>query len=168
MATKGNDWWEVVWGERHRAGAQVWRIEFEIGRTALSELELFHPDAVLAAAPSLWRYCTGEWLTVRTPTGDSNRSRWPMAPGWSAVQSASLVHGATDLEWIRRHKRARSLRRLMPGLVGYLVSFAVLAGTSDIDDTVEVLTTRLTDDQMARRMPFAERVDRRRAEGGYR
>jgi hypothetical protein len=52
------------------------RIEFEIGRTALSELELYHSDEVLAAAPSLWRYCTGEWLTLRTPTTDSNSSRW--------------------------------------------------------------------------------------------
>ena len=51
MALKGTDWWELVWGDRHTAGAQVWRIEFEIGRAALSDLELFRPEAVLAADP---------------------------------------------------------------------------------------------------------------------
>ena len=68
VALKGTDWWELVWGERHAPGAQVWRIEFEIGRAALSDLELFLPGAVLAAVPSLWAYCAGDWLTLRTPT----------------------------------------------------------------------------------------------------
>jgi hypothetical protein len=166
MAAKGSDWWELVWGERHHEDGQVWRVEFQIGRAALSELDLFVPDAVLAAGPSLWRYYTHEWLTLRSPGADSNSSRWPVAPQWRAVQEASLAHGATELEWIRRHKRATSLRRLVPGLVGYLVSFAVLSGTTDIEDTVEALTARLADDEIARRVPFAERILRRRAEGG--
>jgi excisionase family DNA binding protein len=78
MALKGNDWWELVWGERHTPGAQVWRIEFEIGRAALSELELFLPEAVLAAVPSLWAHCAGNWLTLRSPT-----------PGLESVPMAS-------------------------------------------------------------------------------
>ncbi|HVA05525.1 MAG TPA: hypothetical protein VNG12_02170 [Acidimicrobiales bacterium] len=168
MAAKGTDWWEVIWGDRHEGGAQVWRVEFEIGRTALRELELFHPDAVLAAAPSLWRYCTGEWLTLRTPTADTNSSRWSMSAQWQAVQAASLVQGATELMWIRQRKRASSRRRLMPGLIGYLVNLAVQSGTSDIADTVEALSDAVADDEIVRRVTFAERVRRRRAEGGYR
>ena len=142
----------------------MWRVEFEIGRAALSELELHRPDAVLAAAPSLWRYCTGEWLTLRSPTADSNRSRWPLDVRWEAVQSASLSQGATKLSWIRRHKRASSLRRLMPGLVGYLVAFAMLAGTTDLPATLEALTVSVANDESARRMTFTERVRRRRAD----
>ena len=168
MAAKGTDWWELVWGDRHQAGEQVWRIEFEIGRTALTELELYHPDAVLAAAPSLWRYCTGEWLTLRTPGTDSNSSRWPLAPPWRIIQSATLARGATELDWIRCRKRASSFRRLMPGLVGYLVSFAALSGTFTVADTLEALTAHLADDEIVRRTTFAERVLRRRAEGGIR
>jgi hypothetical protein len=168
MALKGNDWWELVWGDRHQPGAQVWRIEFEIGRTALTELEFYHPDAVLAAAPSLWRYCTGEWLTLRTPVSDSNSSQWPVAAPWRSIQAATLAHGATDLAWIRRRKRASSFRRLMPGLVGYLVSFAALSGTFTVADTLEALTAHLADDEIIRRTTFAERVHRRRTEGGIR
>ena len=143
MALKGTDWWELVWGERHTPGAQVWRIEFEIGRAALSDLELFRPEAVLAAVPSLWAYCTGEWLTLRSPTADSNRSRWPVDPRWQAVQL-----GVTRP---RRHRTAvhpgaqaghHPCASLMPALVGYLVAFAEVMGTTDIDDTFgELLVT---------------------------
>jgi hypothetical protein len=168
MEAKGTDWWGAVWAERHLVGTQVWRIEFEIGRAALSELELVRPDEVLAAAPSLWRYCSSEWLTLRSPTVDSNRSRWPLDKRWRAVQSASLVHGATELKFIRGHKRAQSFRRLMPALVGYLVNFAVLSGTTRIDDTLAALGARLRDDEAVRRVSFAQRVQKRRAERGYR
>ena len=168
IAAKGNDWWELVWGERHTTGAQVWRIEFEIGRAALSDLELFRPEAVLAAAPSLWRYGTGEWLTLRSPTGDSNRSRWPLDPRWRAVQSASLALGATELTFIRQRKWATSVRRVMPALVGYLVTFAVLMGTTDLASTLDALSVSVTNDENVRRMTFAERVKRRRAEAGQR
>lgn len=56
----------------------------------------------------------------------------------------------------------------MPALVGYLVGFAVLAGTTRIDDTLAALAACLRDDEAIRRIPFAQRVQKRRAEGGYR
>jgi len=56
----------------------------------------------------------------------------------------------------------------MPGLVGYLVSFAALSGTFTVADTLEALTAHLAVDEIARRTTFAERVHRRRAEGGIR
>jgi hypothetical protein len=167
MTLKGTDWWEAVWGEGHTPGVPVWRIEFEIGRAALSSLELYRPDAVLAAAPSLWRYCTTDWLTLRSPTGDANRSRWPLDTRWDVVQSATLAHGATELRFIREHKRASSIHRLMPALVGYLVAFAIWAGTTDLQNTLKALSASVENDEIVRRMTFAERVQRRRAERGY-
>jgi hypothetical protein len=146
----------------------VWRIEFEIGRAALSDLDLYRPDGVLAAVPSLWAYCTAEWLTLRSPTTDSNRFRWPVDPRWRTVQSASLAHGATELRFIRDRKRAASIARLTPALVGYLVAFALWAGTTDLPHTLEALSVSVANDEIARRMTFAERVQRRRAERGFR
>lgn len=168
MTIKGTDWWEAVWGERHTPGVPVWRIEFEIGRAALSALELYRPDAVLAAAPSLWRYCTTDWLTLRSRRGDANRSRWPLDSRWEAVQSATLAHGGTELCFIRERKRASSIHRLMPALVGYLVAFAMWADTTDLPNTLEALSASVENDEIIRRMTFAERVQRRRAEGSYR
>ena len=168
MSLRGTDWWEAVWGERHTPGAPVWRIEFEIGRAALSALELYRPDAVLAAAPSLWRYCTTEWLTLRTPSRDANRSRWLLDPRWDVVQSAALAHGGTELRFIRESRRASSIHRLMPALVGYLVAFALWADTADLPNTLEALSASVENDEIVRRMTFAERVQQRRAERSYR
>jgi hypothetical protein len=56
----------------------------------------------------------------------------------------------------------------VPALVGYLVSFAVVSGTNDIDDTVEALATQLRNDEIIRRTPFAQRIRQRRGEGSYR
>jgi len=108
-----------------------------------------------------------DWLTLRTPTPDSNRSRWPLDPRWQAVRSASLAHGATELRFIRERKRATVLRNLMPALVGYLVAFADVMGTTDIDDTFGELLDAVND-EIVRRMTFAERVRRRRAVRGFR
>ena len=98
MALKGTDWWELVWGDRHTPGAQVWRIEFEVGRAALSDLVLFLPDAVLAATPSLWRYCTAEWLTLRSPTGGFQP--------FSLAGRSSLAGRAVGITCPRRHRTA--------------------------------------------------------------
>lgn len=122
----------------------------------------------MAAAPSLWRYCTTDWLTLRSPSGDANRSRWPLDTRWEAVQTATLAQGGVDLRFIREHKRASSIHRLMPALVGYLVAFAIWAGTTDLQNTLEALSAGVENDEIVRRMTFAERVQRRRAEGSYR
>ena len=41
----------------------------------------------------LWRYATTDWMTVREPTADSNRSRWPVRDFWRVVQSAGDSFG---------------------------------------------------------------------------
>jgi hypothetical protein len=84
------------------------------------------------------------------------------------VQSATLAHGGTELGFIRQHKRASSIARLMPTLVGYLVAFAIWAGTTDLQNTLGALSASVENDEIVRRMTFAERVQRLRAERGYR
>jgi hypothetical protein len=56
----------------------------------------------------------------------------------------------------------------MPALVGYLVAFAVVTGSTDIDDIFGELLDAVANDEVVRRMTFAERVQRRRAERGFR
>jgi len=165
ISTKGSDWWLEIWGDGHTSGTDVTRVEIEFGRKALTEFRLDSPAQVLAATSGLWAYGTEQWLTHRIPTPDSNRSRWPVSPEWEVVQRASFRHDNRDLERLQDRARAGSLRKLTPGLVGYLVGFAAIVGTDDIDDTVEALTHHVSNDEIARRTTFAERVRRRRIEG---
>jgi hypothetical protein len=165
VATKGSDWWLEIWGDRHTPGTDVTRIEIEFGRKALTEFRLDSPVDVLAATGDLWAYGTEQWLTHRIPNSDSNRSRWPLSPEWQVIQHASQRHDTNDLARLQARSRAGSLRKLTPGLIGYLVGFAAIVGTHDIDDTFEALTRHVSNDEIARRTTFADRIHRRRIEG---
>ena len=165
IASKGTDWWLEIWGDRHTPGADVTRVEIEFGRKALTEFRLDSPAQVLAATGDLWAYGTEQWLTHRIPNSDSNRSRWPLSPEWQVIQQASLRHDTQDLARLQARARAGSLRKLTPGLIGYLVGFAAIVGTHDIDDTFEALTRHVSNDEIARRTTFADRIHRRRIEG---
>ena len=164
IAHSGADWWPGVWGESYDPDRPVVRVELEVGRTALGEFALEAPGDVIAGAGDLWRYATGEWLTLRTPTTDGTRSRWPLAPEWRQVQQASLCHEPLGLTRIAAGRRAGTLRCIFPALVGYLAAFAVAVGTEEIDDTLVALDCQLRNDEIARRVPFPERIERRRME----
>jgi hypothetical protein len=161
----GADWWPAVWGDTYDPDHPVVRVELEVGRTALGEFALEAPCDVIAGVGDLWRYGTGEWLTLRTPTTDATRSRWPLAPEWRQVQQARLSHEPLGLTRIAAGRRAGTLRRIFPALAGYLAAFAVAVGTERIDDTLVALDRQLRNDEIARRVPFPERIERRRMEG---
>lgn len=159
----GHDRWFEIWGGHYDEGNSVTRVEFEIGRKALSEFGLDSPAQVLAAAGALWRYATEEWLTYREPTTDSNRTRWRLAPEWEVVQAAGLQTTEMSLERLQERGKAGSLRKITPALVGYLAGFAALVGTSDVDDTLTALDDHVRNDEIVRHRSFAERVVERRA-----
>jgi hypothetical protein len=142
----------------------VLRVEAEIGREALREFGVSAPDDVLAVAGDLWRYGTGEWLFYRSPTADATRSRWPIAPEWRAVQQASLAHEPLGLARLRAGRIAGSLRRVVPGLTGYLVGAAVHLGTDQLEETFRAVHPHLRSYERRSEHPFLERVARRRAE----
>jgi hypothetical protein len=140
----GHDWWYEIWGDLFTPGLPVVRLEFQIGREGLRAFELQSPEEVLEAVGDLWRYCTSEWLTYRTPSGDGTPSRWPIAPEWNEIQRASLRQAELGLARIRVGQIAGSLRTLMPGLNGYAVSFGALVGTLGVSDTVKKIERELT------------------------
>jgi len=164
VETKGTTWWHDVWGERYVEGRRALRVEFELQRQALTEFGIDTPGQSLEALGDLWRYATEEWLTYRSPTSDRTRARWPVAPEWQCVQRASLRHRAVGLARLRESRRRSSITRLLPGLNGYLVSLAALLGVEDIDDTLCAVGHHLHSYEVVSRVPFAERVVRRRAE----
>ena len=161
---KGADWWPDVWGDAYNPSETVHRVEFEIGREALRQFGLDSPASVLDGAPSLWRYATEDWLSWRTPTEDQTRSRWPVSPEWLDVQSARLEGAAIGLERTLDGRRRGSLRKLMPGLNGYLVGFAAHTGCVDIGAVAEALPRALRDYELVSHRRFEDRVAERSRE----
>lgn len=168
VARTGAAWWLDVWDRRQQTTGPVHRVEFEVSREGLAQFGLSSPDATLAAVGDIWRYCTTDWLTHRSPTGDSNRSRWPSSPEWTCVQQARLVQRTVGAERIKSRLRCTSLRSIMPGLTGYAVTYAALVGTTGIDDTMASLGRRLHLDELVRGEPLSQRIHRRRLEGPHR
>ena len=160
---KGSDFWVAVWGERFDAAEPVFRVEFELARTALREYGLNTVDDVLDAVPALWQSVTTEWLTYRSPTADRTRARWPIAPEWQAVQRASLSEGAFGIGRMYDGRTRGSVRRLIRPLNGWVAHYAALIGTGDIEDTCEQLALSLRDLEYTSRRSFTGRIGEWRA-----
>lgn len=162
---KGDDWWPDVWGPKFDPEQRVLRIEFEINRGGLREFGVHAPEDAFDNVGPLWAYCTSRWLTLRLPTNDETRSRWPLDPRWSAVQRSSLAGNSLPAERMRAGAASGELRRMLPQLVGYLAGAAVPLGTNDLDATFEALRPHIEAYGQRRSMSFDERVavKRRRA-----
>jgi hypothetical protein len=146
----------------------VIRVELEWNREGLAQFGLSGVDETLGAVGDLWHYGTGEWLTHRSPTSDGNRARWPVSQQWACVQHAKLAHPSIGAERVSSQQRAGSLRPLTPALVGYVVAFAALSGTTGIDDTATALARFLRRDEITRGVAFVDRVRHRLLEGQFR
>ncbi len=155
---KGLDWWPEVWADRFDAAAQVLRIEFELGRVGLKEYGVLTPEAGMAQAGSLWRSVTSDWLSYRTPTTDSTRSRWPIAPEWSAVQNASMAHDGIGLSRTRAGRRQGELRLIAPPLIGYLARAGALMGCDDLTSTLAAVRVLIERDEIRRGVKFEDRI----------
>jgi hypothetical protein len=152
------DWWLDVWGDRHSAGQQVLRVEFELGRQGLREYGVDLAEEAIERAPALYAAVTERWLTHRVRTGDLTPSRWPLSDEWRTIQGAAVRGDAVGLQRIRDRKAEADLRKTMPALTGYVARFAALVGTEDIEDTLAVLPGHLRDYGIWSGKAFPERV----------
>jgi hypothetical protein len=162
LESKGDDWWHELWGAAFDPEQRVLRIEFEFSRDGLREFDIDTPEDAFANVSALWAYATGNWLSLRTPTVDETRSRWPLDPRWQAVQQSALANNSLPATRIRSGDRAGSLRKLMPQLVGYLASAAVHLGTADLDDTCQALYPLIDAYGAQAGISFPERVEAKR------
>ncbi len=88
LAVRGETWPQVIW-QGADPDRPVWRVEHQFRRPALKAFRLRTVADVLAARQELWEYGM-RWISLRDPNGDSNRSRWPEAPVWTAFRKAAL------------------------------------------------------------------------------
>ena len=155
---KGSDFWLDVWGNGFDPAKPVFRVEFEMARTALREYGLDTLDQVLDAVPALWVSVTSEWLTYRSPTADQTRARWPVAPEWQAVQRAKLAEGAFGIRRMYDGRIKGSVRRLMRPLNGLVAHYGALVGADDIERSCKELAASLRDWEIVSQRRFADRV----------
>ncbi len=124
-------WFHELWKQNGwKPGNPVTRTEFQLRRKVLKQLQCDTVTDLIHQQADLWRYLCYEWLTIRKPTSDLNRSRWGMSRFWSVIQKAVSKFGT--LVGVVRLKqqikpKAEALEKLGRGV---LISLASLVDGS--------------------------------------
>jgi hypothetical protein len=135
----GGEYWHEIWGHAFSAESPVWRLEFEFPRKILRKFDLDGPESVLSASGDLWKYATTSWLTMRDPTEDATRSRWPTAREWAGLQEVHLGTPLLGIERLTEVRRSADFQRLLPQLCGWLSSFGALRHAETFGDVIASL-----------------------------
>lgn len=72
-------WFFDLWGVQEN----VWRIEWQVRKPILRRFGIRTFVDLFANQADVLRYLATEHDTLRVPTNDSNRSRWPLHPLWA-------------------------------------------------------------------------------------
>jgi hypothetical protein len=129
-------WFFKLWGVMEN----VWRIEWQISKSILRRFGIRTFDQLYALQGDLLRYLATEHDTLRIPTVDSNRSRWPLHPLWIDLQaqiesfSSQGVYREIDSEAVLRER----LIRIASSVHGYLKRVAAITSLQRQQDTVSL------------------------------
>jgi len=83
------EWFQDLWKQGGWDGESgVSRVEIQIRREFLKDFNVTNFKSFEEALGDIFRYVTQDWFTLREPSGDKNRSRWPITPFWSEVQTS--------------------------------------------------------------------------------
>jgi hypothetical protein len=127
-------WFFDLWGRDD----DVWRIEFQVRGTRLKEGGIYSLDDLRAFQGDILRELASGHTTLRRPSRDGNRSRWPLHPLWAVLLEAIAALPQTGLVREIEYQAAKAMygyaKRL--GMVGSLRD-----GTDDIPKLDRVLAT---------------------------
>ncbi|MBO0687724.1 MAG: hypothetical protein J2P45_31635 [Candidatus Dormibacteraeota bacterium] len=157
---RGVSWLPDLWGPGSD-GEPIWRLEFQYRREALVEFNLRGVPETLASLQDLWRYATSDWLSLRTPTPNRQRTRWPLDSVWEEVQAVEIVPSSTGA--VRRRLQQASLQRIVLGLWGYLTALGALRQRPDLEASIAELRRQLERHMEERDRSFPAEVARKRA-----
>lgn len=132
------DWFPVVWSlsGKYRKGAAVWRMEFQIRRETIKDLEVF---GIAESVLSSWQECRQHlgsifktlflpkiagrhakrcWLSLRLPRTASTRQR--PDPRWLRVGELAQFKGCAPSVDLMLVQRETEFRRCLDQLAGYV------------------------------------------------
>ena len=111
-------WFFLLWG----CEQDVWRIEWQVRKTILKRFGIRTFDDLEALQGDLLRYLATEHDTLRTPSNDSNSSRWPLHPLWIDLQEriSNLQNQGVHRVIGRPAALEERLQRITTSVHGYL------------------------------------------------
>lgn len=122
--------WEAAgWNGSDR----VWRLEFQLRREVLVELQAGILPALLDRLTPIWAYLTTDWLRLAIPNPDDDtRTRWPTHPDWTVLTKLDGMTAPSAVR-VRRERVPEDATLFRPGLAG-VTSFMAREGIDDFED----------------------------------
>ena len=127
-------WFHDLWG----TDRDVWRIEWQVRKEWLRRFGIRTLEGLFERQGDLLRVLANEHTTLRKPTADSNRSRWPLHPLWRDLQAriAKLEGQGVYRELAPERLRDERMLRLAISVYGYLKRMAAIRGLSTENEQV--------------------------------
>src|SRR5262249_5594277 len=117
-------------------------------------------DDTLASLQDLWRYAVHDWVSLRIPTTNRQRTRWPVDPQWQEIQAIEVAPSSTGV--VRRRLEQATLERIVQGLWGYVTSLAALRDRPELEDALLELRSQLEHYMATKERSFHAEVSRKR------
>lgn len=133
-------WLFQLWGRE----SSVWRIEWQVRKPQLKRFALRQFADLFAGYGDLLRYLANDHDSLREPTGDSNRSRWPVHPLWDDLLDrielfpAQGVFREVDEQAVISERK----QRVAISVYGYLKHFAALLAIETNRDEIGLGVTQ--------------------------
>jgi len=141
----GKAWFYDLWGQRK----DVWRVEFQVRGDRLKQGGIRTMEDLEALQGDLLRELASNHTTLRVPSPDSNRSRWPFHPLWQALFAAVAalpqlgLSRSYDPANLIEYRLAVQVRSLYGSLKALGALLALQAGQSGEQVSLDRLTARL-------------------------
>ena len=90
LEKSGKEYLKDIWADLGwQSGQQVWRLEFQLKRNTLRQLNIRTFSEFMDRLGSVWQYATSEWLRLTCPDPtDKTKGRWPIHHMWEELQNA--------------------------------------------------------------------------------
>jgi hypothetical protein len=130
IGKSGKDWFLGLWGRGSPTG--VWRVEFQLRRSALKSWGIDSMDDLTEKLGGLWQYLTSKWFSLRHQD-NSRQNRRTVLPWWVAVQNMPTAFGELkQIEKLPENDHLAPLDWYVSHMGGCLPSYAARRGTTDM------------------------------------
>ena len=125
----GKTWFFDLWGTKDN----VWRIEWQVRKDALRRFGIRTFEELFAGQGDVLRYLVSEHDSLRIPTTDSNRSRWPLHPIWVDLMAHIAEFDAQGVYRVIDSEAAlnEQLQRIAVSVYGYQKRVAAIIGLQE-------------------------------------
>lgn len=135
-------WFLDLW--KRESTEDIWRIEFQLRRTALKQFGINSLDDLEEKKAGVWRHLTAKWFSLRLPDNDKAERR-TIHPFWCAVQECFPQNKTiNDIKRIYKSDRTASPEWHLYHIDGCLSSFASFLGITNREDALNELKKHLS------------------------